>query len=45
MQQYCPPSLRPEVHVSDDAGIWFLVTGFELVDDPNPPTFADLDAA
>ena len=29
----------------DDAGMWFLEAGFGPVDDPNPPTFADLDVA
>jgi len=29
----------------EDAGKWFLEAGFGRVDDPDPPTFADLDAA
>lgn len=37
------------VRLSDEhgteAGKWFLEAGFGRVDDPNPPTFADLDAA
>jgi hypothetical protein len=37
------------VHLSDDhedsAGMWFLEAGFGPVDDPSPPTFADLDQA
>ena len=37
------------VQLSDDhedaAGMWFLEAGFGPVDDPCPPTFADLDAA
>jgi hypothetical protein len=28
-----------------DAGKWFLEVGFGRVDDPNPPTFADLEEA
>jgi hypothetical protein len=37
------------VHLSeqheDEAGNWFLEAGFGRVDHPNPPTFANLDAA
>ena len=37
------------VRLSDDhaanAGQWFLEAGFGRVDDPSPPTFADLDEA
>ena len=37
------------VQLSDDhddaAGMWFLEAGFGPVDDPSPPTFADLDEA
>lgn len=29
----------------DEAGMWFLEVGFGRVDHPDPPTFADLDAA
>lgn len=29
----------------DAAGMWFLEAGFGPVDDPSPPTFADLDEA
>ncbi|MDR7037796.1 hypothetical protein J2X36_002547 [Methylobacterium sp. BE186] len=29
----------------DEAGLWFLEAGFGRVDHPDPPTFADLDAA
>ena len=28
-----------------DAGKWFLEAGFGRVDDPDPPTFADLNEA
>ena len=28
-----------------DVGRWFLEAGFGRVDDPNPPTFVNLDAA
>ncbi len=37
------------VRLSDDhghiAGLWFLEAGFGPVEDPCPPTFADLDEA
>ena len=37
------------VQLSDDhgwaTGTWFLEAGFGPVDHPDPPTFADLDAA
>ncbi|MCP1535495.1 hypothetical protein ACSD7O_06830 [Methylorubrum extorquens] len=37
------------VRLSDDhddrSGMWFLEAGFGRVDHPDPPTFADLDAA
>lgn len=37
------------VRLSDDhedrSGMWFLEAGFGPVDYPDPPTFADLDAA
>ncbi|CAM3260816.1 MULTISPECIES: hypothetical protein [Methylobacterium] len=33
-----------EMHEAD-AGKWFLEAGFGMVDDPCPPTFADIDAA
>jgi len=33
-----------EQHATD-AGKWFLEAGFGRVDDPNAPTFADLDEA
>ncbi|GJE53308.1 hypothetical protein GOFOIKOB_6387 [Methylobacterium tardum] len=37
------------VQLSDDhdetAGMWFLEAGFGPVDDPDPPTFANLDVA
>ncbi|MBX9934884.1 MAG: hypothetical protein K2Y56_25820 [Methylobacterium sp.] len=29
----------------DDEGRWFLEAGFGRIDDPNAPTFADLDEA
>ena len=29
----------------EEAGHWFLEAGFGRVDDPNPPTFADLNEA
>ena len=37
--------VRLSVEHEDEAGRWYLEAGFGRVDDPHPPTFADLNEA